>query len=102
MNKRFFAYTLLAVMLLAALSACASVGAQTGAALGPVVQQASPTPVNQVPQTGSPGAQSLQTYQSQLETIYNNVNPSVVTITNETQGSTNPFGQGESQGQNNN
>ncbi len=111
MKTRFFAFTLMAALLLAALSACASAGTQTGVSLGAVAQQqASPTPVNPVPATGVQQVGPLQTFQSQLETIYNNVNPSVVTITNEqNQGNNfqNPFqnpnqGQGQGQGQSQN
>ncbi len=102
MKTRFYAFTLLATMLLVALSACASVGAQTGVALGSTLQQASPTPVNQVPATGAQQSGPLQTLQSQYETIYNNINPSVVTITNEIQNPTlGSFGKSETPNQNN-
>ncbi len=103
MKPRFYAFTLIAAILLVALSACASgLGAQTGVALGTVQQQASATPVSPVPVTGSQGAVTLQTFQSQLETIYANINPSVVTITNETNQSSNGFGFGfQAPGQNN-
>lgn len=108
MKTRFYACLLLSALLLTALSACSAVGAQvnllqaptetatsviatetraatsTPVATIPPVKTALPTPTPAaLPGTGIQQQDVLNFFQGSLETVYKQVNPSVVTIMNE-------------------